>query len=157
MKKVGFLIGIMVIFTALFVSCAGNGGNPDGNNDEVNISVNEVELIDGIWDYSENMPLNCREYGTFEISNNGTTFTFLNVWEGINNYGDYLNDQKLSQKNSVNNFPHFQVSTTNNDEDHYYEIKSNSNHTKYNFTYTYKDYDNDFKTHTVSLIYKGQN
>ena len=97
MKKVGFLIGIMVIFTALFVSCAGNGGNPDGNNNplpisidssDITVSADEVILTDGTWKFIDTIYSTSQtECGIFVISNNKGQMTFT---EGYNYSDGYL-------------------------------------------------------------------
>lgn len=128
MKKVGFLIGIMVIFTALFVSCAGNGGNSDSFDfEDCTESVDSVELTDGTWNYQETYSaFTGGSNRTFIITTNGNDTTIQYTYYDSEDLTDHNSPSNNNYELSKYEFPPFisWPGTT-------YTIKANSSRTKY--------------------------
>ena len=145
MKKVLLSIGTMLLVTALFVGCGGNGGNPDsGNNNnngatqitidssDITESLPAVILTDGNWKYiQEDLLSGQKEYGKFTISDSKTKITYTELYDYA--YGQFhaISVESLNSENWVTRFDYESDSVENG-----WVLKSNTDkeHLKYSIS-----------------------
>lgn len=126
MKKVLFKIGLVLLFAAMLVSCGGNGGNPDSENEINPISIDssdittitsEVTLTDGTWKFIEDN-VNEIESGIFTISESKSKITYTELYRYSNGQ---LHTIEVTQLNKLNNVTRFDGYSPEN-----WELKTNN-------------------------------
>ena len=145
MKKVLFKIGLMLIFSALFIGCGGNGGNPDSGKGGVkHFSIDESDITENLSD-SEDIVLedgnykfihvqtffsNSKDSGKCTVSVSEEKITFLEVIEESDGLIMKATTDDLRIMNNTDYYGNFLTRLNNNKDNWVIKNKANQDFSK---------------------------